>query len=67
MTPARSADVRFIVKIAAPSDAASPITAYTLENFRRLREAKTEYDPRNLLHRNHNIPPLPQQRWQLRR
>ena len=24
----------------------------------RLREVKTAYDPTNLFHRNHNIPPL---------
>jgi FAD/FMN-containing dehydrogenase len=34
-------------------------TAFTPENFRRLREVKTAYDPGNLFHRNHNIPPLP--------
>jgi len=33
-------------------------TAFTPENFRRLREIKTAYDPGNLFHRNHNIPPL---------
>lgn len=32
--------------------------AFTPENFRRLREVKTVYDPTNLFHRNHNIPPL---------
>ena len=33
-------------------------TAFTPENHRRLREVKTAYDPGNLFHRNHNIPPL---------
>jgi FAD/FMN-containing dehydrogenase len=33
-------------------------TAFTPENHRRLREVKTAYDPANLFHRNHNIPPL---------
>jgi FAD/FMN-containing dehydrogenase len=33
-------------------------TAFTPENHRRLREIKTTYDPGNLFHRNHNIPPL---------
>jgi FAD/FMN-containing dehydrogenase len=33
-------------------------TAFTPENHRRLREIKTAYDPANLFHRNHNIPPL---------
>jgi FAD/FMN-containing dehydrogenase len=34
-------------------------TAFTPENLRRLRVVKTAYDPGNLFHRNHNIPPLP--------
>jgi len=33
-------------------------TAFTAEDYHRLREVKTAYDPRNLFHRNHNIPPL---------
>jgi FAD/FMN-containing dehydrogenase len=33
-------------------------TAFTPENYRRLREVKTAYDPANFFHRNHNIPPL---------
>jgi FAD/FMN-containing dehydrogenase len=33
-------------------------TAFTPENHRRLREVKTAYDPANVFHRNHNIPPL---------
>lgn len=33
-------------------------TAFTPANHRRLRQVKTAYDPGNLFHRNHNIPPL---------
>jgi FAD/FMN-containing dehydrogenase len=33
-------------------------TAFSAEDYRRLREVKTAYDPTNLFHRNHNIPPL---------
>ncbi|GAA0896812.1 FAD-binding oxidoreductase [Pseudonocardia zijingensis] len=33
-------------------------TAFTPDNFRRLREIKAAYDPANRFHRNHNIPPL---------
>ncbi len=33
--------------------------AFTPENYRRLQEVKRAYDPTNLFHRNHNIPPLP--------
>jgi FAD/FMN-containing dehydrogenase len=32
-------------------------TAFTPENYRRLREVKTAYDPANFFHHNHNIPP----------
>jgi FAD/FMN-containing dehydrogenase len=32
--------------------------AFTPENFRRLRQVKTMYDPGNFFHRNHNITPL---------
>ncbi|GAA5133843.1 FAD-binding oxidoreductase [Pseudonocardia adelaidensis] len=32
--------------------------AFTPEDHRRLREVKTAYDPGNVFHRNHNIPPL---------
>jgi FAD/FMN-containing dehydrogenase len=33
-------------------------TAFTPENYHRLREVKTAYDPANFFHRNHNIPPV---------
>lgn len=39
-------------------DTARTHTAFTPANHRRLREIKTAYDPTNLFHRNHNIPPL---------
>jgi hypothetical protein len=32
-------------------------TAYTAENYTRLREAKATWDPGNFFHLNHNIPP----------
>jgi hypothetical protein len=32
-------------------------TAYTAEDYRRLREVKAAYDPDNLLRIGHNIPP----------
>ncbi len=32
--------------------------AFGAESFDRLRALKTRYDPRNVLHRNQNIPPL---------
>ena len=31
--------------------------AYPEETWDRLREIKRKYDPYNLFHRNHNIPP----------
>lgn len=33
--------------------------AFDADTYRRLRTAKTHYDPHNLFRRNHNIPPLP--------
>ncbi|HWM22469.1 MAG TPA: FAD-binding oxidoreductase [Ilumatobacteraceae bacterium] len=36
---------------------ASVRTAFTAETFQRLRDIKTEYDPRNMFRINHNIPP----------
>ncbi|TDB81436.1 FAD-binding oxidoreductase [Actinomadura sp. KC216] len=38
-------------------DTSRTATAYTPENFRRLREVKRAYDPQNVFHRNHNIKP----------
>ncbi|MGH3238871.1 MAG: BBE domain-containing protein, partial [Spirillospora sp.] len=38
-------------------DTSRTATAYTPENFRRLREVKRTYDPQNVFHRNHNIKP----------
>jgi hypothetical protein len=63
--PVSHRDARFVLKIAAPSDAAAAIiasatggsflnflhdttrthTAFTTENYRRLREVRTAYDP----------------------
>lgn len=34
-------------------------SAYDRDTYRRLRAAKTHYDPANLFRLNHNIPPLP--------
>ena len=34
-------------------------TAYPAQDYLRLRELKRAYDPDNVLHRNHNIPPSP--------
>ena len=41
------------------ADPARTPTAYTVENFRRLRQVKAAYDPDNLFRVNHNIPPAP--------
>ncbi|WP_433476780.1 FAD-binding oxidoreductase [Spirillospora sp. CA-142024] len=38
-------------------DTSRTASAYTPENFRRLREVKRAYDPQNVFHRNHNIQP----------
>ncbi|MFI0372858.1 FAD-binding oxidoreductase [Actinomadura sp. 1N219] len=38
-------------------DTSRTASAYTPENFRRLREVKRTYDPQNMFHRNHNIKP----------
>jgi FAD/FMN-containing dehydrogenase len=38
-------------------DTSRTASAYTPENFRRLREVKRAYDPQNVFHRNHNIRP----------
>ncbi|MGW2307739.1 FAD-binding oxidoreductase [Actinomadura luteofluorescens] len=38
-------------------DTSRTATAYTPEDFRRLREVKRAYDPQNVFHRNHNIRP----------
>jgi FAD/FMN-containing dehydrogenase len=38
-------------------DAARTETAYTPDDYRRLREVKAAYDPDNLFSANHNIPP----------
>ncbi|TDD29740.1 FAD-binding oxidoreductase [Actinomadura sp. KC06] len=38
-------------------DTSRTASAYTPENFRRLREVKRTYDPQNVFHRNHNIKP----------
>lgn len=40
------------------SDTTRTASAYTEDNHRRLRAVKTAYDPDNLFHRNHNIPPV---------
>jgi FAD/FMN-containing dehydrogenase len=32
-------------------------SAYTPEDYARLTEIKKEYDPDNIFHRDHNIPP----------
>jgi FAD/FMN-containing dehydrogenase len=39
------------------ADPARTETAYTAEDYRRLREVKAAYDPDNLLRIGHNIPP----------
>ncbi|HEU5158970.1 MAG TPA: FAD-binding oxidoreductase [Streptosporangiaceae bacterium] len=39
------------------SDPARTETAYTARNYRRLAEIKRRYDPANVFHRGHNIPP----------
>jgi hypothetical protein len=38
-------------------DPSRTATAYTPDDFRRLREVKRAYDPQNVFHRNHNIQP----------
>ena len=44
------------------SDPARTASAYTARNHRRLTELKRRYDPANVFHRGHNIPPSPQVR-----
>jgi FAD/FMN-containing dehydrogenase len=44
----------FLNFLADPARAAS---AYTVEDYRRLRDVKRAYDPDNFFHLNHNIPP----------
>jgi len=39
------------------ADPARTATAYTAENYRRLRHAKATYDPNNVISLKHNIPP----------
>jgi FAD/FMN-containing dehydrogenase len=39
------------------SDPARTASAYTARDYRRLSELKRRYDPRNVFHRGHNIPP----------
>jgi FAD/FMN-containing dehydrogenase len=39
------------------NDPALTETAFSAENWRRLREVKKVYDPSNFFHCNHNIPP----------
>jgi FAD/FMN-containing dehydrogenase len=39
------------------TDPARTATAFTETNYRRLREAKKTWDPDNVFHLNHNIPP----------
>ncbi len=39
------------------ADPARTATAYTAENYRRLRHAEATYDPNNVISLNHNIPP----------
>lgn len=39
------------------SDTTRTASAYTPDNYRRLQAVKAVYDPGNLFHRNHNIPP----------
>jgi FAD/FMN-containing dehydrogenase len=38
-------------------DPARAASAYTVEDYRRLRDVKRAYDPDNFFHLNHNIPP----------
>ncbi|MQA77924.1 MAG: FAD-binding protein [Streptosporangiales bacterium] len=40
------------------SDTTRTARAYTEDNYRRLRGVKAAYDPDNMFHRNHNIPPV---------
>jgi FAD/FMN-containing dehydrogenase len=39
------------------ADPARTATAYTEDDYTRLREVKRAYDPDNFFHLNHNIPP----------
>jgi len=41
------------------SDPARTASAYTARHYRRLTEIKRIYDPGNIFHRGHNIPPNP--------
>jgi FAD/FMN-containing dehydrogenase len=41
------------------SDPARTASAYTERNHRRLTDLKRRYDPANVFHRGHNIPPSP--------
>jgi FAD/FMN-containing dehydrogenase len=46
----------FLNFLADPARTASA-SAYTVEDYRRLREVKRAYDPDNFFHLNHNISP----------
>jgi FAD/FMN-containing dehydrogenase len=39
------------------ADPARTASAYTVEDYRQLRQVKRAYDPDNFFHLNHNIPP----------
>jgi FAD/FMN-containing dehydrogenase len=45
-----------------PRDPARVRTAYTDPDYQRLREVKQAYDPHNVFHHNHNIPPATKRR-----